>query len=244
MRRGTNVHTVFEEYYLNVIDLWERETYIYNDLTLYLPDDVELWADYIEPYVSNFLLFEQARRETVVKAGDRSLFIPVAVEAEVWDWDHEIPLMGFADVILHAASVPGFEDESGVLIIDHKTGNEVKAEKYKNYEGSVLDELEYYAMLFEDEYEIAAIAGYFPRGNVLIDSRPDPDRRVRLETTIRTLFDSGTDIDNYPIKPGPLCAWKKDPDCQSYYYEMCEECRWGTPDGPGPTVRDSDKQPL
>jgi hypothetical protein len=193
--------------------------------------------------VSNFILFEQRRLEA---APTTEAFVPVGIEAEAWDWEPEIgsvPMMGFADVILQAASVPEIPTDDGVVIIDFKTGNGIKAEKYKDEPGSVLDELEYYAMLFEGEYEIGALAGYFPRDDLVISSVPEEDRRARLEATVEEMAQNGTDASDYAVKPGPLCKWGPTSEQQSAYYGICP-CKWGTPDGPGPTYVNNEKQPL
>ena len=233
MRRGSRIHLAFEKYYENVERLGRRPRL--SELISLIPSDVLLWADFTEPYISNFLLFEARRLAASESFGE---FCPVAIEEEVWmerpPVDGSPPWMGFADVIFQAASVPEIETDEGVVIVDFKTGKSKNALKYQDQPGNVLDELEYYAMLFESEYEVAALGGYYPRDDVFLMDERDDDRRERLIETIEEMVSLDTEMESYPQKPGPLCKWRADPDCQYAFYEKCN-CGWGTAGGPGPT---------
>lgn len=241
MRRGSEIHLAIEHYYENVVAGYEAEGSIRDDLISYLPD-VSEWSRWTEPYITNFLVFEYSRLAECRAHEDEAAFPPVDIEAEVWDWrgDDDVPLMGFADVILNAASVPQVESREGVVIIDHKTGK-VPLEKYRD-EGIYL-ELEYYAKLFGDSYEVAAIAGYYPLKNEILVGELSDDRRGLVNQLISEIETLGTDVDDYPTKPGPLCCWGKEPEKQSSFYNICD-CNWATPQGPGPTYRTRDKKPM
>lgn len=247
MRRGSEIHAVIETYYENVVEEYERSGGgVYTDLLRYLPDDVSTWAKYVQPYITNFLAFEYSRRDLCASAdGLMSHFPPVAIEEEVWDWgdDDDVPLMGFSDVVLWADSVPQLADVStseGVVIIDHKTGK-VPKPQYRD-EGIYL-ELEYYAKLFGDRYEVNALAGYYPLKNELVVAELSEERRIEVDKLINELTTLGTDVENYPTNPNILCCWGKEPEKQSGYYKVCP-CEFGTPQGPGPTFRDENKRPL
>ena len=65
MRRGTDVHETFEDYYA------EAEAFVAErgrvptlpEMAFALLPVSTRWADYTEPYISNFLLFETRRAE-------------------------------------------------------------------------------------------------------------------------------------------------------------------------------------
>lgn len=243
MRRGTAVHSVFEQYYENLRALYEAEGGVRPDLESYLPP-VEEWATWTEPYVSNFLLWEYRRLETTPTVRE---FIPLGIEAEAWEWHGDgsdaVPWMGYADVVLHASSIPEVDVDEGVCVIDFKTGKSANGLKYGDKPGGVLDELEYYAMLFEDEYDVSSMAIYYPRDDVVLSAVPEKRRRDVLLATIEELVNAGTNHDAYPPNEGPLCKWGPGDDQQSFFYQVCP-CRWGTSSGPGPTFVDDRKQPL
>ena len=242
MIRGSEVHLAIENYYLNVLERFEDEGEIDDDLISYLPEDVTTWARWTEPFISNFLAFETDRLRECRRKGDESLFLPIEVEAEIWDWrgDDDVPLMGFADVVLHAASLSAVDSDDGVVIIDHKTGK-VPDPKYR--EEGILLELEYYGMLFGDRFDVAAIAGYYPGFNELLIGELSDKRLAEIERIISEIETLDEDPEDYPIKQGPLCCWGKEPEKQSSFYGICP-CNWATPSGPGPTYRDADKQPF
>jgi CRISPR/Cas system-associated exonuclease Cas4 (RecB family) len=243
MRRGSAVHAVFEAYYENIVRVYEETGGVYGDLMKYLPSHEE-WATWLEPYISNFLLWEYRRLETAPTVRE---FVPVGIEAEAWefygDGSERVPLMGYADVVLWASSVPEVEHDEGVCVIDFKTGKSKNGLKYGDKPGGVLDELEYYAMLFEDEFEVSCMAIYYPRDDVVLAAEPDEKRRDTLLATIRELVNAGTDPDNYPPSEGPLCKWGPGEDQQSFFYGICP-CKWGTQSGPGPTYCTDDKSPI
>ncbi len=227
MKRGTRIHTAFETYYENILDVWYDEGVVYDDLSLYLPEDTMGWGDFTEPFISNFLLFENRRRDAV---DDPAAFLPVGIEAEGWDEQTSPPWMGYADAILQAESVPEVETDEGVVIVDFKTG---KTPDPKYRDDGIFLEGEYYAVLFEDEWDIAAVAGYFPKNDDFIVSPLDDERRERIFRYVSEMTASEL-RENFPIKEQPLCKWGPEEDSQCDFYEICPS-RWGKRGGPGPT---------
>jgi len=227
-RRGTNVHEVFEDYYERaaeyVVDTGEYPTTA--EMVDFLGDPTE-WADYLIPYMMNFLAFE-ARR--VRDSPDPETWLPVAIETEGWledplnRGDEGIPLMGYADAIYDVACFPEVPVSEGVVIVDFKTGK-VPNEKYRD-EGIYL-EGQFYALLFEDEYDIAAVAGYYPKADEFIVS-PLKERREQLiyDVVLAMHEVSGDPPGHLPISEQPLCYWGEDGQCA--YYDICSS-RWGEP---------------
>ncbi|ELY49844.1 RecB family exonuclease [Natronorubrum bangense] len=226
-KRGRQVHKAYELYYENLLEHYADTGEIPEDLTELLPEDVSLWADWIEPYISNFIMFEEARREA---APDAESFLPVGVEAEGWDWEQAPPLMGYADVILNASSVPEVQADEGVVVVDFKTG---KTPDKKYRDDGIFLEGEYYSMLFSDDWDIAAVAGYFPMNDDFLVSELNAERRSRIKTYIEEMT-TGKIREDFPICEQPLCKWGKDDDQQCDFYSICSS-RWGKFDGPGPT---------
>ncbi|MFC6717944.1 PD-(D/E)XK nuclease family protein [Natrialbaceae archaeon GCM10025810] len=235
-KRGRQVHETYEIYYENLLESYVDRSEVPEDLTELLPSDVSLWADWIEPYISNFILFEMDRRKA---APDDKAFLPVGVEAEGWDWEQAPPWMGYADVIVNASSLPQVENDEGVVIIDFKTG---KTPDPKYRDDGIFLEGEYYAVLFEDEWDIAAVAGYFPMNDDFVISPLDAERRERIFQYVEEMTAS-TDREDFPVKEQPLCAWKSDEGCQCDFYKICSSS-WGTIGGPGPNYFDENKKPL
>ncbi len=235
-KRGTQIHKAYELYYENLLEYYSESGEIPDDLTEMLPADVSLWADWIEPYISNFIMFEEARLKA---APDAESFLPVGIEAEGWDWDQPVPWMGYADVILHASSVPQVETNEGVVIIDFKTG---KTPKKQYRDDGIFLEGEYYAMLFEGDWDIAAVAGYFPMNDDFLVSELDAARRSRIEKYIEEMAASN-DREDFPTCEQPLCAWGKEEGQQCDFYKICSS-KWGTVGGPGPNYFDENKNPL
>ena len=237
MKRGTRVHTAFETYYENIIDEWEKGVF-HNDLSMYLPEDTLGWADFTEPFITNFLLFEY-RRLDAVGVDNLEAFLPVGIEAEGWDDEAAPPWMGYADVILKAASVPDLEENEGVVIVDFKTG---KTPKKQYRDDGIFLEGEYYAMLFEGEWDIAAVAGYFPKNDDFIVSPLDDERRERIYEYVAAMTESDL-REHFAIKAQPLCAWSSEEGSQCDFYQICSS-RWGCVNGPGPNYFDENKNPL
>lgn len=171
---------------------------------------------------------------------------PVAVEAEAWlgeppeSWVEDrgepdyvsgeppvgdAPWMGFADVILNTASVPGVTG-SGVVILDYKTGK-VPDKQYR--EDGIFLEGEYYGMLFEEFFDVDGVAGYYPKADELIVSPyPSTDRQRDIKSAVLGMQKLASK-DNYEINENPLCHYGHG---KCFFYDECEST-WGTASGAG-----------
>lgn len=226
MRRGTNIHESIEDYYYSVAAYVEERGEFPPDLVDHLPDS-RRWSDYLEPFITNFLKFEYERMEV---SPDPESWLPAAVEAEEWlddplgYGDEAIPWMGYADVIYHDTSVPGVAPEGGVVIIDFKTGK-TPSEKYRD-DGIYLQG-EYYAMLFESEWSVTAVGGYYPKNHDLIISPLKDSRRQVIEEIVHEMQAvSGENPAHLKLEEQPLCKWGPGPDEQCPFYNMCGSS-WG-----------------
>jgi hypothetical protein len=231
MVRGTRIHETFEHYYDTTVETGgplERQE-------AGLPADRQLWADFLEPYVTNFLRWESERAAAV---DEPTAYLPLAVEEERWvdpvlGCDGEPEWMGLADVILPAAALPAVPKSSGVVIVDFKTGS-VPAEQYRD-EG-IFTELAYYAILFEDKYDVAATAAYYPREDELLwqdsESPEFSNAAERVFETVREMVAACRDYEGdtkFEAKEGPLCKWGLSDDEESDFYGVCSKCTWGVP---------------
>jgi len=227
MVRGSRIHEAFERFYLAE---QEHGSVVFSDPADYLPDDRQLWADFVEPYITNFIRWETERFEHSVREGGR--WRPASVEEEVWRddlFEEAPPAMGLADVVLPAASLPEVSASRGNVVVDFKTGSTPR-EQYRD--GGIFTELEYYVMLFEEDYDITGAAAYYPRQDELLVS---PEDSARFRDDIRDAVDEMTsavaegDETAFPTNPGPLCGWSPEEGCRSDYYGMCSECDWNKP---------------
>ncbi|SEL20049.1 RecB family exonuclease [Haloferax larsenii] len=233
-RRGTYIHETFEDYYHSVT-VYVKETGEFpDDLVPFLPE-WDRWADYTEPFISNFINFEYARMETAREWYDDEAeaveaWLPVGIEAEAWledplPWrDEQPPWMGYADAIYNDTTVPGVEPRGGVVITDFKTGKTPK-KQYRD-EGIYL-EGEYYAVLFEQDWKVTAVAGYYPKGDDLVISPLKLSRRDFIFETVDEMLDlMEADEPHWPINETPLCKWGPGQDEQCVYYDICSSV-WG-----------------
>lgn len=237
--RGTRIHKSIENYYERLTEAvqtgeFDEVAAWTEDLMEYFgEDDVGLWLDWIDPFIHNFLKFEERRLEHCL-AHDVPLsqFVPHAVEAEGRkqviedgpEW------MGYADAILHAASVPEIEDTEGYVIVDFKTGKTPK-KQYRD-EGIFLEGT-FYRELFKDELDVVAVAGYFPMNDDFLVTPPSEKRLAKVFDVIGGIMDAECMAD-FACSPQPLCKWGEGDDEQCDHYDYCETS-WGKPGGPGPT---------
>lgn len=223
LERGSDIHEIFEEYYENAQDYVDEHGEIPDNLLDLLPPE-EKYMKYMEPYIANFLEREQERAEHSKNA---EVWRPIEVEkyAEKHHLDENTPIMGYADIIFHAGSLHKVEEKEGEVIIDFKTGDTPN----KNYldEGIYL-EGEFYAMLFEDEYDIVGIGGYYPKENDYLITKREVKRQDEIKDTVEIMLDSGMSIEDYEAVEQPLCAWGDGEDERCPYYEMCESS-WAEP---------------
>lgn len=230
MRRGTEVHEAFEDFYHGVVE--EHDFYqVVTHFPEYLDDDYYKWGDHVTPYLSNFIAFETRRFDATDLIDD---YLPIAVEEEMWrdpllGIDGEPEWMGLVDAIYPAASIDEVGPDSGVVVVDFKTGS-VPDEKYRN-EG-IYTELEYYTMLFEEKYDVVAAAAYYPREDTFVVQPDEPKFRDNIIYAAQEMVTavSGYDGDaKFDIKPGPLCKWGPSDDEESAFYGVCSQCTWGAP---------------
>lgn len=224
MLRGTAIHESIEYYYERAL---QDPLAAIDDPALLLPDDLAMWADYTEPYITNFLKWERERYEQV---SDIDAWLPVGVEIEHWREDEgflSCPLEGTVDVVLESASVPGVLPETGLTIVDFKTGK-VPKEQYRD-EGIHI-ELAFYALLLSDEYDITSTAAYYPREDELIEYIPDEDSVEWILSLVSDCWNQVQEYDggHFETNPGPLCKWGLEDDEESDYYGICP-CSWGEP---------------
>lgn len=222
MVRGTRIHRAFEEFYRampqdNRVDA--------------LPDR-KWWADFIEPYVSNFLNWEERRWQHA--DGVMSDYLPVAVEEEHWrdpllGIDGEPEWMGLADAILPSAGVPASPSDDGMIIVDFKTGS-VPDPQYRS--PGIYTELEYYVMLFEDKYPVTGAGAYYPKEDTFILQPETESYRGDVIDAVREMVEATNRYEGdtqFEIKQGPLCKWGTEPHEESSYYGVCSQCSWGAP---------------
>lgn len=223
LERGSNIHEIIEEYYENASDYVDEHGEIPEDLLQLLPHEDE-YIEYMEPYIANFLEREKERAEYSESA---EIWKPIGIEkyAEKHHLQEDTPLMGYADVILHAGSLPEIDKNEGVVIIDFKTGN-TPDDRYLD-EGIYL-EGEFYAMLFEEEYNIVGIGGYYPKDNDYLITERKSSRQEDIEDAVQIILDAGMSVEDYEAVEQPLCAWGEGEDERCPYYEMCES-RWAVP---------------
>lgn len=229
MRRGTDIHETFEEFYERAADYESAEAL---ERAPELLGDRGRWADYTEPYITNFLRWEYERFDAAI---DKRCWKPLAIEAEMWKddvlgIDGEPEWMGIADVILTAESVPQVPDGEGAIIVDFKTGS-VPDEKYRD--DGIYTELEYYQILFDDEYDVRGAAAYYPREDELVVKPPDEtEYRDNVLAAAEEMIHACADYDGsqqFAANEGPLCGWGTDSDERSDFYGVCSQCTWNVP---------------
>lgn len=232
MVRGTQIHELFEDYYNEL-----KEVYESSGTLPALTERVSWFGDWYdlgrhsEPYVSNFLTFENRRLE---EAGGLDDYAPISIEEEHWispqlGLDKEPSWMGLADVIVPAASLSEIESDTGVVVIDFKTGK-VPKQQYRSDDGGIYTELEYYAILFGDKYDVVGAAAYYPKADELLVQPDKAEYRENVEQAVREMVPAVASLDKseFEKNEGPLCKWSEDPDDESEYYGLCN-CTWGKP---------------
>lgn len=248
--RGTQVHRAFENFYENARND-KLQAFNGKPLRQYLPglqtgnsrEGAADWADHIVPFISNFLRFEADRRDNSHSLND---WVPVGIESEGWidyDWNDpkwDVPLMGYADLVVRSASLDGdvVEADHGVTILDFKTGS-VPDEKYRD-EGIYLEQ-EFYAMIFEETMkpEVTGVAAYYPKSHTTIGAELSDDRRDFIDRKMHEMVALSFHAQRgyFEVVPQPLCAWsnhKGEGMCN--YYAECES-EWGLEHFNGPTYQ-------
>ncbi|MFC7191905.1 PD-(D/E)XK nuclease family protein [Halocatena marina] len=229
MRRGTVIHEVLEDYYHNITD-YVNETGgkpEVGTLVDFLPE-FERWQPYVVPYIANFIIFEHRR---LAEASTAEAFVPVEIEAERWIDDPlakgdetAIPAMGYVDVIFTADSIPGVVQTDGVVIIDFKTGK-TPDEEYRD-DGIYLQGA-YYALLFEGEYKVVGVGGYYPKNDDMIVSGRSKKRQADVAEIMSYIHDiNEEERRGLETEEQPLCKWGEEDDEQCSFFDICPSS-WG-----------------
>ena len=162
---------------------------------------------------------------------------PLDVEAEFWmgeppsDYDGDpdyidsngppvgnAPWMGKADVILNSASVPGVTG-SGVTILDYKTGS-CPTTKYGNapfVDDMLYDvklETSFYGWIAEQEYDVDAVAIYYPKDDELVvGDYGVQERRFDIKKAVLAVQQTPGETgehgvpENFDFEPQTLCHY-------------------------------------
>lgn len=229
MVRGSRIHETFEHVYRKQL---EKERFVGVGAPDLLPEDRELWADFIEPYITNFLNWESKRWLAAGEQADG--YLPISVEEEHWrdpvlGIENEPEWMGLADVILPAESVPESYADEGVIIVDFKTGS-VPDKQYRS--PGIYEELEYYKVLFEEKYDVAGAGAYYPKEDRFLLQPEKEKYREAVFDAVEELVSSSAEYEGkefFETDEGPLCKWGPDADQQSAFYGVCTQCNWGVP---------------
>ncbi|WP_144797566.1 RecB family exonuclease [Halorubrum depositum] len=235
--KGSQIHRAYETFHENLIEYVQE----HGERPEWYADVMGPWEDYaqwLHPHIENFWKFEDTRWELALDVADSTeealdLWLPLGVEVEGRLEGDDVPIgslpwMGYADALLHAATVPGIEADVGVVIVDYKTGK-VQDEQYR-HKGIYL-EGEFYGWLFENEldYEIAGVAGYYPQEDELVVSPyPDEDRRHIIRKAVLGM-QMKPEMENYELNTGPLCHYGHG---KCFFYDDCPST-WGKKGGEG-----------
>lgn len=245
--KGSRIHRAYENWHLNLIEYVDD----YGVRPEKFAPLMENWRDYhqwLDPHIVNFWEFEEKRwdlamlqaridksegdeRKTATIALDYWLPLGVEVEGRLEKPPAgDIPWMGYADAVLHAATVPQVENDEGVVILDYKTG---KTEEKKYRDEGIFVEGEFYGWLFEEmesfDHKVSAVAGYYPQNDDLVVSPyPDYERRNVILNAVEGMQEP-PDIENYDYKEQPLCHYKHG---RCFFYNNCPSS-WGLSGGSG-----------
>lgn len=202
IERGSEIHEIFEAYHENLIEYVSRLGRHPPDMDWwrFLPDWTTL--EFIEPYIGNFWKFEARRRR---EAETTELYLPESVEEKARlenPPSGDIPWIGTADAIVRTETLPSIEGD-GVVILDYKTGD-VPDPQYRE-EGIYLEQ-EFYAMLFEQKYDVDGVAAYYPRHDKLLEAELSQERRERVKEAAVELQQQ-PDKEKFPVEEQPLCSY-------------------------------------
>jgi len=241
MRQGTLVHETIETYYENIqayakslrstrdgaVEEFQPYALLERDVIEFLPqENLSEWESVLDPFITNFLAFEAARQRNSSSPDE---WIPVGIEQEAWSQnilsDDDTPWMGFADIILPAASLP-VNASHGVCLIDFKTGR-VPHPDFRDT--GIFLELEYYSLLFDDEYDITSIGAYYPLEDTFLHTTRSVERQEFIRQKGREIIDAQPATEEtHPIEQQALCCWGPDDGERCPYYESCES-NWASP---------------
>lgn len=231
MIRGTKIHELIEAYYENAEEYAQSNDEPPTTMFSLIDDSVhDDWREYLDPYLAHFLGFERRRWDNVDSMDD---WVPIAIEEGMYEqvFDDMPPLTGYADALLPAASFDKSDvpETDGSVLVDFKTG-EPKSEKYRSHEnGGVQLDLAYYKVLFESDFDIKAVAGYYPKTDTLVVSTVEEEKERFVEEIATKISEADEDDpEDYPLKMGPLCAWGEGENERCEFYDQCPST-WAVP---------------
>lgn len=216
-KKGRRLHLTFETFYK-----WGHSWVKHKDTEPSLNDLVpgylhSAWGQY-PGYLINFLKFEERR---LAESDSLQEWLPVGVEEELWFNDPPIPnsppWMGYADLIVNASSLPEVDTDQGVVVVDFKTG---KTPDPQYREDGIFLEGTFYGMMFQEKYDLAGVAGYYPKNDDFLFSEPSEKRQEKVVEIINEMLDL---TDRYE-KPEDVTKAEKDESPLCYYVNE---------DGPG-----------
>lgn len=226
---GTKIHELIEAFYENAVEFAKENEEPPTTMFSLIDDTVHKdWREYLDPYLANFLGFERRRWQNVESMDE---WVPIAIEEGMWEQvvEETPPFTGYADVLLPASSLKDVSSNEGSVLIDFKTG-EPKSEKYRDHRNAgVFLDLAYYKMLFESDFNIKSVGGYYPKTDTLVVSSIEEERREFVKEVSKKISNADPDnIDDYPLSMGPLCAWGEGEDQRCEFYDDCPST-WAEP---------------
>lgn len=231
MVRGTKIHDLIEGFYNNAEEYAKDNDSPPTTMFSLIDSDIHSdWREFLDPYIAHFLGFERRRWEN---AGCMEDWLPIGVEEGMWEdvFEDTPVLTGYADALLPAASFGDSDvpQNTGCVLVDFKTG-EAKSSKYRSQENAgVLLDLAYYKILFECDYDIKAVAGYYPKSDKLVVSDVDEEKREFIRRVSKEITEADEEnIEDYPLKRSPLCAWGQEESERCEFYENCKS-KWAEP---------------
>ena len=212
MKRGSAVHDAFERFHENLEAYVAANQEIPDQFTELLPPtrDWFQFIDWLGPFFEWELERLGAAREAATTTDEVfDFFLPHSVEEELWIEDPpvgELPWMGPYDALLHAASVPSVDADSGYVVVDYKTGSVPKPEWRDT--GIHID-LSFCAWMLEEEgYDVVGAVGMYPTAdeNVVVEV-PRSKSRANIIDAVSTLHDAQATRSDFPVNPQPLCDY-------------------------------------
>lgn len=195
LKKGTEIHQIFEDYYKlpqarTITEPYEENIY---DLLMTIRN-----ARKYENHMENFASFNVAQIEghegKGLKISPKGVpgYIPKALEMKVFN--KEINCLGFIDRV--------DEEENGLRVIDYKSSKRDKPAKH------YLFELALYAYMYEQETgeEVYDAGIYFSNTNKLRTLVIEEEDKVGA---VKKLLDTrkAIELKIFPKNPGFLCGW-------------------------------------
>jgi CRISPR/Cas system-associated exonuclease Cas4 (RecB family) len=245
LRKGTHLHSLFEEFYEEIERARRGEMGDAEDLTPlidYIPSPRTdlLWGPF-KQHVSSFLEFEARRMKAAYGIDD---YMPQSIEEEMWLDNTPLldntPWFGYTDLIVNSWTIPEVDADTGVTIVDFKTGK--TPDKQYRDEGIHLEN-EFYGIIAESKgYNVTGLVGYYPQNDDVIATTPNQSRYRKVVESVEEMV-SIDDQEDAPKDEQPLCKWDEGEENQCDFYSTKPwadpsegECdsTWGQEHGLGP----------